>query len=86
MKRLAGASICRERRFRRADARNPNNLSGRLRRAVAIDADEVVAGQHHGACRFRHALEQLPGNRIFAKQCDIALNPSSAEHPKGQHD
>ena len=28
----------------------------------------------------------LPGNRVFAKQCDIALNPSSAEHPKGQHD
>jgi hypothetical protein len=28
----------------------------------------------------------LPGNRVFAKQRDIALNPSRAEHPKGQHD
>jgi hypothetical protein len=59
---------------------------GRQALALLAILDAACVGADELAQAATLQEQRLPGNRVFAKQCDIALNPSSAEHPKGQHD
>jgi hypothetical protein len=76
-------------RLRAPQLRQPELVEKAMgRQALALlailDAACVGADELEQAATLQE--QRLPGNRVFAKQCDIALNPSSAEHPKGHHD